>query len=163
MRANPARLPLSHPACFLATWGGVGLLPKAPGTWGSLAALPFAWVIVSLGGALALAVAVVIIFAVGCWAGTVYERASEGKDPGAVVIDEVAGQWLALLAAPLDPLAFAIGFVLFRICDIAKPWPVREFDRRLGGGFGIMFDDIVAALFPLAGFIVWRVWLSGGF
>lgn len=159
---NPPGLPLSHPACFLATWGGVGLLPKAPGTWGSLAALPFAWFILALGGVPALAVAVVIVFAVGCWAGSVYERASGGKDPGSVVIDEVAGQWLALLAAPLDPLAFAIGFVLFRLCDIAKPWPVREFDRRLKGGFGIMFDDIVAALFPLAAFVIWRVWFSGG-
>jgi phosphatidylglycerophosphatase A len=161
--SDKARLPLHHPACLIATFGGVGLSPKAPGTMGSLAALPFAWFILAYGGVIALLTAIVLVFAVGCWAAAVYERESGDKDPGSVVIDEVAGQWLALLAAPLEPAAFAIGFLLFRLFDIIKPWPVRVFDQRMGGGLGIMVDDIIAALFPLVVFLFWRGWQSGGF
>ena len=155
--SKPA-LPLSHPACLLATWFGSGLLRPAPGTWGSLAALPFAWGIAYFAGPIALAVATGAVFALGCWAAGVSERASGGKDPGVVVIDEVAGQWLVLIAAPLDPWSYLAGFVLFRICDILKPWPASWADRNVTGGLGIMLDDILAALFGLAAIAAFRVW-----
>jgi phosphatidylglycerophosphatase A len=134
---------------LLATWFGAGLLPLAPGTWGSLAALPCAWAIVMFGGKLGLAVAVLVVFALGCWAASVVAEASGRDDPGAIVIDEVAAQFLVLLAAPLDWRAYAAGFVLFRIFDIVKPPPIRQIERRTPGGLGIMLDDIAAALYAL--------------
>ena len=150
-------MPLSHPACLLATWFGAGLLRPAPGTWGSLAALPLAWIIVHFGSPLALAAATIAVFAVGCWVGGVYERAGGGKDPGVVVIDEVAGQWLVLIAAPLDPWYYIAAFVLFRLCDITKPWPANWAERRFTGGLGIMMDDIMAALYGVAAIAAFRI------
>jgi phosphatidylglycerophosphatase A len=144
---------------WLATWFGAGLLPRAPGTWGSLAALPFAWAIVSLGGIPALAAASLGVFLVGWWAASSYARLTGGKDPQDIVIDEVAGQWLLLLAAPLDPLFYLMGFVLFRALDIWKPWPANWADRHVEGGLGIMLDDVLAALWGLP--VLWglaRYW-----
>ena len=122
-----------------------------PGTWGSLAALPFAWVIHMKFGPNGLAIATTIVLAVGVWAADVYAKEIGDDDPGAVVIDEVAGQWLTLaLAAPLDALFYAAGFLLFRVFDILKPWPVNWADDQLKGGLGIMADDIIAAGYAAA-------------
>ena len=134
---------------MIATGFGVGLLPLMPGSWGSLAALPCAWAIRSLGGIAALAAAAAITFALGWWAAGRIARVSGQHDPGFIVIDEIAAQWLVLLAAPLDWRAYAAAFVLFRIFDIAKPWPARLVEHRVAGGFGIMLDDIVAAFYAL--------------
>lgn len=134
---------------LLATWFGAGLLPVMPGTWGSLAALPFAWAIHSLWGAAGLACAIGITFAIGWRVAAEVANASATRDPGAVVIDEVAAQWLVLLALPRDPLAYALAFVVFRIFDIWKPWPVRWADRHVHGGLGIMLDDVFAAGYAL--------------
>lgn len=138
-------LPFRHPAVLLATWFGAGLLPITPGSWGALAALPLAWAIRVLWGAPGLAVAAAIVFAIGCWAAASVVAASGIEDPGAVVIDEVAGQWLVLLAAPFDVRAWAFAFLLFRVFDISKPWPVGWADRHVHGGFGVMLDDVFAA------------------
>lgn len=121
-------------------------MPFAPGTWGSLAALPCAWVIVWLGGHVALAMATLLVFATGCWASA---AATDEKDPGYIVIDEVAAQFLVLLAAPLDWRAYAAAFVLFRLFDIWKPPPIRRVERAVPGGLGIMLDDVVAAIYAL--------------
>ncbi len=134
---------------MFATWFGIGFLPIAPGSWGSLAALPSAWVIRGLFGAAGLAAASVIAFFVGWWAAAIIAKASATEDPGAVVIDEVAGQWLVLLAAPRDPLAYALAFLLFRVFDTWKPWPVRWADRHVTGGLGIMLDDLLAAVYAV--------------
>jgi phosphatidylglycerophosphatase A len=120
-----------------------------PGTWGSLAALPFAWAISVLGGRSALAVAAILAFVVGWWASAAVARASRRDDPGFIVIDEVAAQWLVLVAAPLDWRAYAAAFLLFRLFDIAKPWPARVIERRVKGGLGIMLDDVAAALYAV--------------
>ncbi|OEJ69440.1 phosphatidylglycerophosphatase A [Magnetovibrio blakemorei] len=141
---------LEHPGVLLATWFGAGYLPKAPGTWGSLGALPFAWVLVKIGGLYALGVATLVIFLVGLWASKVYMDKSGDHDPGAIVIDEVVGMWIVLLAAPLDPVAYAIGFVLFRLFDVFKPWPISWADRTIGGAWGVMIDDVLAGLVGLA-------------
>jgi phosphatidylglycerophosphatase A len=124
-------------------------MPIAPGSWASLAALPVAWAIVCLWGVLGLAVVAGIAFALGWWTAGAVAKATGIGDPGVVVIDEVAGQWLVLVAAPLDPLAYALAFLLFRIFDIWKPWPVRWADRHLKGGLGIMLDDLLAALYAV--------------
>ena len=143
-----------HPATAVATWFWVGLLPRAPGTWGSAAALPFAWALVSLGGHPLLLAAALVCFAVGWWASAVYVARTQAADPSEVVIDEVAGQWLVLSVAPLDPLAYLAGFALFRLFDVWKPWPVSWADDRIGGGLGVMLDDILAAGYGLLGMAI---------
>ena len=115
-----------------------------------MAALPCAWAIRGLGGAAALAAAAVIAFALGWWAAARVARSSGQHDPGFIVIDEIAAQWLVLLAAPLDWRWYAMAFLLFRLFDITKPWPIRTVERRVADGLGIMLDDTVAALYALA-------------
>jgi len=143
----PASLPFWHPAFLIATWFGSGLLPKMPGTWGSAAALPFAWVIALYAGPWALFAAALVAFAVGVWASEVYSRHSGIKDAGPIVIDEIAGQWLTLAAFAPEPLTYIVGFFLFRAADIAKPWPASWADRSLKGGIGVMLDDIFAGIY----------------
>ena len=145
---NPARsLPFWHPASLIATWFGSGLLPKAPGTWGSLAALPFAVVIAAVGGPWALLAASLLAFAAGLWASGLYAQSLGAEDPGAVVIDEVAGMWLALVPLALDLPSYAIAFLFFRVFDIVKLWPANMVERRFKGGLGIMADDMVAGAY----------------
>lgn len=158
MFRKPA-LPLHHPASLLATWFGSGLFFFAPGTAGSAAALPFAVAILWLGGQIALVGAAIAVTLVGIWAADVYAHKSGVGDPGAVVIDEVAGQWLTLAAVPFDPLLAIIGFFLFRAADIVKPFPANWCDAKLKGGLGIMLDDVVAGIY--AGLALWAVhrWL----
>jgi phosphatidylglycerophosphatase A len=147
VRRHRLGLPFWHPAVVLGTWFGAGLLPVMPGSWGSLAALPCAWAIRSIWGADGLAIAATIIFVIGCWSAATVAKASAMKDPDTIVIDEVAAQWLALFPAPLDLGSYAVAFLLFRVFDIWKPWPVRWADRHVGGGFGIMLDDLLAAVY----------------
>jgi phosphatidylglycerophosphatase A len=138
-------LPAWHPAALLATGFGAGLLPVAPGSWGSLAALPLAWTVRGAFGRAGLAAAAAFAFGAGCWAAGRVAAASGRPDPGLVVIDEVAGQLLALVPARRDPAAYLLAFLAFRLFDIWKPWPVGRIDRQVGGGFGIMLDDALAA------------------
>lgn len=138
-----------HPACLVATWFGAGLLPRMPGTWGSLAALPFAWIIHSQGGPLLLAIASAAIFMIGWWAASYYVVRSHEADPGAIVVDEVAAQWLVLAVAPLNPWYYLLAFMMFRAADVLKPWPASWADRTLKGGFGVMADDILAAPYAM--------------
>ncbi|MGV8995953.1 MAG: phosphatidylglycerophosphatase A [Parvibaculaceae bacterium] len=138
---------------YIATWFGSGLIPKAPGTWGTIAAIPFAWVIVTLFGPFALLIAAVIAFAIGIWAAGAYATTIGKPDPSEVVIDEVAAIWLILAFVPMTWVGWFIAFVVFRFFDVAKPWPVSLADAKLKGGFGIMADDIIAALYTLL--ILW--------
>ena len=152
----PPGLRLSHPAALVSTWFGSGLLPKAPGTWGSLAALPPALLIVWIGGPSALVLCGVLAFIAGIPAASRYAAALGKDDPSEVVIDEVAAQWLVLAVLPLTPLAWCAGFILFRLFDVVKPWPVSLADRRLKGGLGIMSDDIVAAAYAVLAILAIR-------
>lgn len=144
--------PLSptHPARFVATFFGIGHLPGPTGTWGSLAALPCAWIIAQVFGPFGLLLAALLTFAAGVWAAEVYVESSYRKDPGAVVIDEVVGQWLTLGIGGLvaDPSlgGYFLGFLLFRIADIQKPWPASWADRQVPGGLGIVLDDAIAGI-----------------
>ncbi len=146
----PAGLGFWRPATLLATWFGVGLLPKAPGTWGSLAALPLAWLLHMAGGSLAVAGGAAVLFLAGWWAAEQVVRHSDDGDPSYVVIDEVAGQLVALAAVPLDPVLYAAAFLGFRAFDILKPWPVGWADRAVKGGLGVMLDDLFAGLYVAA-------------
>jgi phosphatidylglycerophosphatase A len=158
IRFKPGRLPAGlsfwHPLALICTWFGSGLLPKVPGTWGSAAALPFAALIQWSWGNGGLAVGAVLVFIVGTVAAGPFARAAGIKDPGAIVVDEVAAQWAVLTTVPLDPVLYALSFLLFRVADIAKPWPASWCDKRLAGGFGVMADDMVAGLYAAAALFV---------
>lgn len=162
MTSRACRPSLGNPWVLLATWFGSGYLPKAPGTWGSLAALPFAWLILDRFGALALAIASVVVLALGIVAAERFMSLVDDDDPGAVVIDEVAGQWLALIVVPLDPVWFFFGFCAFRLFDVLKPWPVGALDRGCKGGLGVMIDDIAAGLYALGVLWVMQRLTDGG-
>jgi len=159
--AAPRPRDLKDPQVLVATGFGIGLVPWAPGTWASLAALPAAWAIVELAGPVGLATAAVVACVVGMWAAESCVQRGGDKDPQSIVIDEIAGQWLVLLAVPLDPMLYGIGFVLFRAADIWKPWPVSWADKSVGGGFGVMLDDVLAAIY--AGLALYGIsYLIGG-
>ena len=143
-----------HPAHILATWFWTGLSPKAPGTIGSLAALPFGYALMYYGGRFYLMIGIVAVFVIGTVATHLYCTQTGRTDPGEVVIDEVAGQWIPLLVAGFNPLYYAIAFVLFRLFDIWKPWPIGWLDQRVKGAFGVMVDDIAAGLAAMGGLIL---------
>ena len=160
-RERPMGLDLRRPADLVSTFFGVGLLPLAPGTFGSLAAVPVAWLIDTALGPLALAGASVLVFVFGARAANITVKRTGVEDPGFIVIDEVAGQWLVLAVAPLDPAWYAAGFVLFRIVDIAKPWPASWIDEYITGGIGVMADDVVAALYAIIALLIAHALVPG--
>lgn len=130
-----------------ATWLYSGKSPKAPGTCGSLATLPFVFALAYFYGIYAVIAFAVIISVIGIPVAGKYAQALNIKDPGQIVIDEVAGQTIALIFAGTNLYLFAIGFALFRLFDISKPWLVGWADTKLSGGLGIMLDDIFAGIF----------------
>jgi phosphatidylglycerophosphatase A len=146
---------------LVATFGGVGKLRPAPGTWGSLAALPAALVLAWIGGPWLVVAATVALFALGIPATRAEVAATGDHDPSQVVVDEVVGQWIALLpvlfGAARNDVAFTAlwpgwiaAFVLFRLFDIWKPGPVGWADRR-GDALGVMLDDVIAGVFAAFG------------
>jgi phosphatidylglycerophosphatase A len=146
---------LSSPAGWLACGFGSGLAPVAQGTFGSLAAI-LPWLLLRQ---LSLPINLLVIaigFAIGVWACDVAGRALGVDDHRSLVWDEFIGQWIALLPALLAPWwAVIVGFILFRLFDVWKPWPIRWLDRHLKGGMGVMVDDVVAGLF--AAILLWLV------
>ena len=149
LSAEQRRALLATPAGWLACGFGSGLAPVAQGTFGSLAALlPWLWLRqLSLPSYLLVVVAG---FAIGVWACNVASRALGVADHRSLVWDEFIGQWIALLPLLVLPApwwAAALGFVLFRLFDVWKPWPIRWLDRRVKGGMGVMVDDAVAGAF----------------
>lgn len=141
---------LSTPAGWLACGFGSGLAPVAQGTFGSLAAI-LPWLLMRQ-LSLPLNVLVIVIgFAIGVWACDVAGRKLGVDDHRSLVWDEFVGQWIALLPALLAPWwAIVVGFALFRLFDVWKPWPIRYFDRHMKGGLGVMVDDVIAGLFAAA-------------
>jgi phosphatidylglycerophosphatase A len=151
---------LDYVALAISTWG-VGYLPLAPGTFGSLVGVG---VFLLLGSLVPQLVAIIVITWAGIWAASRTERILRLKDPGKVVVDEVAGQMIAML--PLSLLAggpvtsgVIVSFILFRLFDIFKPYPARQFER-LRSGLGIMADDLVAGVYGAIGtalvMFIWR-------
>ncbi len=133
---------------FIATGFYSGYLPKAPGTWGTLVALPIHFLLIQLSIRLyVISLAVIFIIAV-VTAGSA-EKIIDRKDPGIIVIDEIIGMLVALIGAPTTPLAWAAAFLFFRFFDIAKPFPISWVDKRMNGGLGIVMDDIFAGFYSL--------------
>jgi phosphatidylglycerophosphatase A len=133
---------------FIATGCYSGYLPKAPGTWGSLVGLVLYFLLHTLSLPVYLTV-VAGLFVVGSFVAGEAEKILDNRDPGVVVIDEIVGILIAMIAVPLTPLTMVLGFVLFRIFDILKPFPVNFFDQRFHGGLGIMLDDVIAGIYSL--------------
>ena len=139
----------SHPAHFIALGFGAGLFPVAPGTAGTLLALPLWWLFGGDGDPVLLLAVLTFLFGLGVWACGVSGRHLGVADHGAMCWDEVVAFLLVLALVPEDPAWQAAAFVLFRTFDILKPPPIRQAEARFKGGFGVMFDDILAAGYTL--------------
>jgi phosphatidylglycerophosphatase A len=141
-----ARTVMRDPVHLLAFGFGLGLAPKAPGTVGTLLGVVFAWLALDLLLSVQIGIGVAM-FVAGIWICDNSSRRIGQHDPGGIVWDEIAAMYLTLLVAPTTITAWILAFVLFRVFDIVKPWPIRDLDHRMGGGLGIMLDDLVAALY----------------
>ncbi len=137
---------LRHPVHFLSLGFGSGLFPVAPGTAGTLAAIPLYLLLARLDLSAYLAVTV-LLFAVGVYLCELTSRELGGQDHPAIVWDEIVGYLITMIAAPSKIEWLVAGFLLFRLFDILKPWPIRVLDRRIKGGLGIMLDDVLAGIF----------------
>lgn len=150
LRRPDVRFLLRHPAHFLALGFGSGLITPAPGTWGSIAALPLAAGLHLAGvQGVMLAWLALPLFVLGVWVCDVTGRALGVADSGHIVWDEIVAMLLVLAAVPATPVAWLAALLAFRVFDIVKPWPIRWLDARVHGGFGVMLDDVVAALFAV--------------
>jgi phosphatidylglycerophosphatase A len=140
---------LTNPIHFLALGFGSGLMPKAPGTFGTLAAIPLFILMVPLSS---IFYAAIVLFI--CISGIYIcgKAASDAgvHDHGAIVWDEIAGFLITMFMVPVSWQSVVVGFLLFRLFDIFKPWPISYIDKHVHGGFGIMFDDVLAGFFALA-------------
>lgn len=130
---------------LLATGGYVGYVPVASGTFGSLVGIPFVFIFSMMPTVLA-ALAVLAVILIAVWAAHEVEQLLNAKDPGCIVIDEIAGMGVTMLAVPFTLATCIAGFVLFRIFDVIKPPPARQMERRLKGGWGVVMDDVVAGV-----------------
>jgi len=132
-------------------------MPFAPGTWGSLPGI-LLWLVVPANPLWQLSVAV-LGFLFGVWLCGESARRIGVHDHGGIVWDEIIGMYLTLLVIPPEPVWILAAFILFRIADIWKPWPIRDLDHRLGGGLGIMLDDVIAALYAALILLIFRYFL----
>ena len=146
MIANLRQRVLHSPVLLLAFGFGSGLAPKAPGTIGTLAAIPLYLLLAKL-PLIGYALVVLLSFMVGCWLCGEAAKRLGVHDFGGIVWDEFVGYWITMFAAPAGWLWIALGFVLFRLFDIWKPWPIRTADKQVQGGLGIMLDDVLAGLY----------------
>ncbi len=149
------KLNFKNPATWVATWFGCGLMRPAPGTWGTLGALPLGLILLVLGGKIALLIGIAFVLPVGLWSAKQFNTMTGTHDNSMIVIDEVAGLWITLLACTLSPLSILLTFALFRFFDILKPWPVSWLDRNLKGAWGVMLDDVAAGIF--AALCLWGI------
>lgn len=143
---------------FVATCGYLGYVPIAPGTFGSAAGLAVFVAVRSTGSVTVELATIAVLFAIGIWSGTVAEHHFGGVDPGPIVLDEVVGMLITLALLPVNLTGAIVGFLVFRVLDVVKPWPSGGFEK-LPGGLGVMADDGMAAVY---GNLVMRglIWLA---
>ena len=143
----------AHPAHFFALGFGSGLAPKAPGTFGTLVGLPLFWLI--SGQTLSIQLSIIaLFFVIGIYFCDVSGKSLGVADHGSIVWDEIVAMLLALAFTPLSALFWLVAFLLFRLFDIWKPFPIRQFDAKLKNGFGVMFDDLLAAIYAILSLMV---------
>jgi phosphatidylglycerophosphatase A len=140
---------LDRVAFALASAGGAGFSPKAPGTAGSLVAL-LIWALIAPAGWLPRLLLVAAAIGFGLWAAARTLRMTGVEDDGRIVIDEVAGMWISLVGVPITPAWLISAFLLFRLLDIVKPYPANWIDRKWPGARGVMFDDVASGLYVWA-------------
>ncbi len=145
---------LAHPAHFIALGFGSGLPRKAPGTFGTLAALPLYAVLVYFFSPAVIVALCFPAFLLGIWAAQKTCHDLGVHDHGGIVVDEIVAMWLVLAAAPATLPGWVAAFALFRCFDILKPWPINWLDARIPGGLGVMLDDVLAALYAIAGLLL---------
>jgi phosphatidylglycerophosphatase A len=148
-KKSTVKFNLANPVQFLALGFGSGLAPKAPGTFGTLAAIPL-FLLMSLLTPINYALVVLLVCLFGIYICGKAAHDVGVHDHGAIVWDEFAGFFVTMFMIPVTWQSVCVGFILFRIFDIVKPWPISVADKKLTGGFGIMFDDILAGLLSLA-------------
>lgn len=149
------RIALRTPTGLLAFGFGSGLSRYAPGTMGTLVAVPIGLLLKGLPPA-AYWIALALLFGLGVYLCDRASRALGRADPGGIVWDEMVGYWLAVALVPVSWAWWLAAFLLFRFFDILKPWPIRQLERRVAGGLGVMLDDAVAALYVLALLEAWN-------
>jgi len=130
---------------FLATGFYIGNIPFAPGSFGSLIGLPLSFALTGISSVLAVLCTLLFIF-FAVYIADVAEKILEQNDPGCIVIDEVAGMMVTLIGLPFNPITVVIGFILFRVLDVLKPFPIRNLDKRIPGGWGVVADDVAAGV-----------------
>ena len=133
-------------ALFISTCGYIGYAPVAPGTFGSAAGLVVFYALRSTGSITVELLAIVLLFALGIWSGTEAEHHFGGIDPGPIVLDEVVGMLITLALLPVNAMGAFVGFLVFRVLDVIKPFPSARFEK-LPGGLGVMADDGMAAIY----------------
>ncbi|MBN8939067.1 MAG: phosphatidylglycerophosphatase A [Rhizobiales bacterium] len=148
---------MAAPAHLIALSGGVGLIPVAPGTFGALVGLPLGLALAAA-GPVAAAVLVVVMGLIGIWACGATARAAGVHDHQSIVFDETWAMAAVIAFAPPGLVMLLAGFVAFRVFDIAKPWPIRWIDQKVEGGFGIMLDDALAAVYALVAVLLLARW-----
>lgn len=159
-KAALKKVPLNNPIYFCALGFGSGLIYPAPGTWGSLAGLIVGFLYLLVMPPLSLLPVVVIAFIIGCYLCDATAKQMGVHDHGSIVWDEFVGVWLVLAFVPsVSALWLIIAFLLFRVFDIIKPYPIAYFDRSLKGGVGIMVDDILAAVYAVIVMRLLALWL----
>lgn len=142
------KITIKTPMQFFASGFGSGCAPVAPGTFGTVASIPI-WMLLSLLSPISYAIAVIAIFFLGWY---VSEKASQElgvHDHGGIVIDEFVGFFITMFLVPFSWINILLGFILFRIFDVIKPWPIKIIDQKVKGGFGIMIDDVFAGIMAL--------------
>ncbi len=153
-----ARLVWSNPWHYLSCGLGSGLLPRMPGTWGSLVAIPFFAVFSKL-PLWQYGILLVFTFGIGVILCGFSEKAFRKKDHSSIVWDEMVGMWITLCCAPLRWDVLIVGFILFRVFDIFKPWPISWLQKHLPGGWGVMVDDAAAGVVAWVLLQLWILWV----
>lgn len=146
---NPKLADLLNPLHFLSLGFGSGLIKPAPGTWGTLVALPVWWLFASTSLVIYLLI-LLVTFLLGIYLCGYTAKAMGTHDHSSIVWDEFVGVWIALCLVPISWVGVILAFVFFRLFDIWKPWPINHFDKHMHGGIGIMIDDVIAGVFACA-------------
>jgi len=145
MKQIPPRTLIQGPASFIALGAGLGLAPRAPGTFGTLLGIPLLFLMPT--NIWLNLIVIALLFAVGVWCCEVCTKVLGVHDHPGIVWDEVVGYLLVMVAVPRTLTFIVIGFIVFRVFDILKPWPIRVIDQKVHGGIRIMLDDVLAAVF----------------
>jgi phosphatidylglycerophosphatase A len=146
MKLKPASGVIEKISVFIATGCGTGKIPVAPGTFGSAVGLPACYLLSRTGPSHAFLILLFVIF-FSVLVAHLAQKQFEKKDPGQIVIDEISGIMVTFFGLPFDPYHGISGFILFRIIDILKPYPIRIIDRQIHGGWGIVLDDVLAGIY----------------